>query len=247
MTHRAPADTVQANILTFVPFGNPNRDEEGHPKTMTVCNILRGRFSPQSQKAALRSSSHLGPTGCGIRSRNLAIETFERLGKEGVPERLSFAAAEIVRAGLGNGQLRTPRDSIEAVVAALLNARKDWRDTVTTAFPQIKLKAAKGAKKGDTQGDESAEAEEGMNVPALKAAIADMFSPKETGLSYRIGKGAEASWPASWAVGGGVFAALSGSDEDLSKNLMTAFQADQPLLLVPRHLKWKQVYRACRR
>ena len=56
-------DVVQVNMLTFAPFGNPNRDEGGHPKTMDMAGVLRGRWSTQSQKAALRAASHVSTIG----------------------------------------------------------------------------------------------------------------------------------------------------------------------------------------
>jgi len=233
-----PADIIQVNTLTFAPYGNENRDEAGHPKTMNMLGTLRGRWSTQSQKAALRASPHLSPAGCGIRSRNLAIETFERLAAAGLPERLCCAAAELVRAGLGNGSLRTPRETVDELVKIRLN-KKDFREFVATAFPKVKLPAPKNKKNEGDQADGSEPEVKEAGASNLKTQIADLIAPKDASLSYRIGRANSASWPSAWALDMDVVGALSGGDEDLRKELLTVFRAEQPLLFSTLEVAWK--------
>jgi hypothetical protein len=204
---------------------------------MTLLGKLRGRWSTQSQKAALRSSPHLGPTGCGVRSRNLAIETFERLCAAGVPERLCFATAEVVRSGLANGDLRSPHDTVKDLVDVLYDIRKnDTRDILTAAFPDVKLTEARKARK-----DEEAEAVTGKpsaRSPKLSGLVADHLAPKGAD-AYRGKK--DASWPAVWRLPDLVLMdALAGADRDLRKQLMTVFRADQPLLFSRCEIAWKE-------
>lgn len=251
MTFTFPArrtpDIVQINSLTFAPFGNQNRNESGHPKTAEILGTTRQRWSAQSQKAALRAAAHLGGTTCGIRSRNLAIETLDRLKAAGLPERLCFAAAEVVRAGLGNGALRTPQQTVSALCAAI-TSNQGWQDRLSAAFPELAGQAKRKAKvreeqDGSGQGQSEAAAEEAAaggraKGPTLESLVAAAFAPK--GVSYREDK--EPFWPDAWPTPRSLMDLLSGGDEDTLNDLREAFRADQPLLISSFEVGWRDLF-----
>lgn len=246
-------DVVQINLLTFAPFGNPNRDESGHPKTMTLAGSLRGRWSTQSQKAALRSSPDFTEAGKGIRSRNLAIETFLVTRAAGLPERHCFAAAEIVRAGLGNGKLRTAAETITAMIDFMIIARPGtWRDDVLLAFPTWAPPAVKAARKQtatpvDAIAENNADASEAEfkeKSEKYTVKIAAYFLGSQPNLGYRENKGETHKWDDKWSTKLSCFEICAGPNLISENAILGVFRASQPLLFSTKEVAWKDGFEA---
>ena len=241
------SDIIQINTLTFAPFGNQNRDESGHPKTMQVLGSLRQRWSPQSQKAAIRGAAHTGQMLSGTRSRNMAIDTYTACRDGGLPERLCFAAAEIVRASLGGGEIRKPSATIEAACKLVLKHNRNWPDDLRPLLPEIKASKPKAGKTKDPEqsaavaGEPETAEESGSSGPKLKDLMTVRMIGK--GDAYRLKDG---TWPASWEKSGdSVFEVLGTSNAaDMERPLLETFRADQPLLFSSQELVWKVSFEA---
>lgn len=89
---------VQLHLLTPYPPSNPNRDDQGRPKSAVVGGHPRLRLSSQSIKRAVRKSAffeHDLAGNRGTRTKRIAEELFKKLTAEGVPaDRAMKAAAD---------------------------------------------------------------------------------------------------------------------------------------------------------
>ncbi|MXZ01073.1 type I-E CRISPR-associated protein Cas7/Cse4/CasC [Candidatus Poribacteria bacterium] len=68
---------VQFHVLTAYPAANPNRDDQGRPKTVWMHDALRLRISSQALKRALRESSAFKTTlkgHLGQRTKRMGLE-----------------------------------------------------------------------------------------------------------------------------------------------------------------------------
>lgn len=93
----------QIHSLTTYSASNPNRDDLGRPKTVTIDGREHGRISSQAVKRALREA--MG--GEGVRSRKHGETAVRALVTEGVPE---AEGVEAVKKAIGQiGTLAKPK------------------------------------------------------------------------------------------------------------------------------------------
>ncbi|MFB2533184.1 type I-E CRISPR-associated protein Cas7/Cse4/CasC [Paracoccus sp. p3-h83] len=90
---------VQFHVLTAYPPSNPNRDDQGRPKSALVGGAPRLRLSSQSIKRAVRESSFFASDlagHMGTRTKRLGVELERRLIGQGVaPESAKSTAASV--------------------------------------------------------------------------------------------------------------------------------------------------------
>lgn len=77
MSHRF----IQIHMLTVYPFGNPNRDDMGRPKSGDFGGVPRGRISSQCLKRTWRTNN-IAPIEGGTRTKKVALWIYEALKKE---------------------------------------------------------------------------------------------------------------------------------------------------------------------
>lgn len=90
---------VQFHILTAYPPSNPNRDDQGRPKSALVGGAPRLRLSSQSIKRAVRESSFFAQDlagHMGARTKRMGVELEARLIAQGTaPDSAKAAAATV--------------------------------------------------------------------------------------------------------------------------------------------------------
>ena len=112
---------VQFHVLTSYGPANPNRDDQGRPKSAMVGGTPRLRMSSQSVKRALRESAFFAldlAGNMGVRTKRLHEKLVEKLIAEGASDKEALAAAEKVAAIFG--KLEAPKKGEEARVATTL-------------------------------------------------------------------------------------------------------------------------------
>lgn len=121
---------VQFHVLTAYPPSNPNRDDQGRPKSALVGGAPRLRLSSQSIKRAVRESSFFdndlaGQTG--TRTKRLFEKLREKLLRDGAGDKAAHDAAEAV-AGLF-GKLEQPKKDDPRLIATTLAfiSPDEWR------------------------------------------------------------------------------------------------------------------------
>ena len=80
---------IQLHLLTSYPPANLNRDDLGRPKTAMMGGVQRLRISSQSLKRAWRTSDLFKEAlsgHIGVRTKEMGIQVFNSLKKEGIPE-----------------------------------------------------------------------------------------------------------------------------------------------------------------
>lgn len=89
---------ISLNILQWLPLSNPNRGEDGTPKTMPLAGSRRGRISSQSVKRQMRVTMPglLGEDAVSVRTRRLPFDAMKILAARGWDER--EAAARVLAA-----------------------------------------------------------------------------------------------------------------------------------------------------
>lgn len=247
MTQAVP-DVIQATALNLAPYSNANRDEAGHPKSMEFLGTTRGRWSSQSVKAALRAAPHMGPLGRGVRSRNLSVETLERLlAVAEVPERVAFAAAEIVRSGLGNGDMRKPIEVAEALANALYRFDEDAAAGML-GVPPVAATRGKGGRGKAVAADPEpapdegeAALEDGDEKPLGRDAKAWVTKAAEKLVGGdKAYHGSDGHWANEWGHGANLVKGGQGMDSGLRKALVGVVQGAQPLLVSTQEIAWKE-------
>lgn len=236
-------DFVQVHALVVAPWGNANRDELGQPKSVSFCGVQRGRWSSQSQKAALRDSPHMGDMGLGIRSRNMAIGTFEAMIAAGLPERGAMAVTEIVRTGLGSGgKLRDIGKVLGELVSALKTHDKSaWAERLSALVPGLPITPAKSTRKPKEATDEIEGSQDEVETVQKQAGMDKILSALTSKVAGddKGWNGKTGIWPLEWNVPVRFVERLAGDDDDFRYSLMTVFRADQPLLHSRLELAWK--------
>lgn len=88
------SEFIQIHGLFSYPASNPNRDQDGEPKSIMMGNVRRGRISSQCLKRTWRKSPAFaeafggkpGTGNLGIRTKELACSVYEDLIAGGVPD-----------------------------------------------------------------------------------------------------------------------------------------------------------------
>ncbi|MDO5632325.1 MAG: type I-E CRISPR-associated protein Cas7/Cse4/CasC [Paracoccus sp. (in: a-proteobacteria)] len=112
---------VQFHLLTAYPPSNPNRDDQGRPKSAMMGGAPRLRLSSQSVKRAVRESSFFqndlaGHTG--TRTKRLFEKLREKLIADGASDTAAHEAAQTV-AGIF-GKLEQPKKDDPRLIATTL-------------------------------------------------------------------------------------------------------------------------------
>jgi CRISPR system Cascade subunit CasC len=163
----------------FITAGacNFNRDELGIPKTITMGDALRGRFSSQSQNSAVRSihAARDSKAASTTRTRDLAAKTAENVAERlnGVPEdRLLRAAGNMValvtRAPMDSGMKlkalstfeKAEREAMENILVDHF-AFFEQADVFTEADARAVLAASEEADEETVDGIEPADVDAG--------------------------------------------------------------------------------------
>ena len=95
---------VQLHLLTAYPPSNPNRDDQGRPKTATIGGAPRLRLSSQSIKRAVRTSPAFEKAlqgNIGERTQRLGEVVRDRLMNEGADPEKAYEIAEKVADAFG--------------------------------------------------------------------------------------------------------------------------------------------------
>lgn len=128
---------LQFHLLTKIGPSNPNRDDQGRPKSAHVGGAPRLRLSSQSVKRALRESTFFDTDLAdhqGKRTKLLYEKLVEKLKNNGVVEKTAFAAATTVAeifGGLEAKKKDTPDDKKAATLAFI--SPDEWAFAVDLA------------------------------------------------------------------------------------------------------------------
>ena len=90
---------LQLHFLTTYPISNPNRDDQGRPKSAIYGNVPRLRISSQAIKRAARLSEAMQVTlagHLGERTQRIGDEVRKKLVADGVDETAATEAAKLV-------------------------------------------------------------------------------------------------------------------------------------------------------
>lgn len=112
---------VQFHLLTAYPPSNPNRDDQGRPKSALVGGAPRLRLSSQSVKRAVRESSFFAGDlagNMGVRTKRLFDELRTRLIAGGAGDKAAHDAAETVAKLFG--KLEQPKKDDPRLLATTL-------------------------------------------------------------------------------------------------------------------------------
>ncbi|MDO5647523.1 type I-E CRISPR-associated protein Cas7/Cse4/CasC [Paracoccus sp. (in: a-proteobacteria)] len=112
---------VQFHLLTAYPPSNPNRDDQGRPKSAIMGGAPRLRLSSQSVKRAVRESSYFADDlagHTGTRTKRMFETLRERLIRGGAGDQAAHDAAEAVAKLFG--KLEQPKKDDPRLIATTL-------------------------------------------------------------------------------------------------------------------------------
>lgn len=114
---------VQIHLLTAYPPSNPNRDDQGRPKSAVVGGAPRLRMSSQSVKRAVRESSYFAQDlagHMGTRTKRIQAQLREKLIEDGASEGQAHEVAEKVAAVFGKLEKPKKGEEDQAVASTTL-------------------------------------------------------------------------------------------------------------------------------
>lgn len=144
---------VQFHLLTAYPPSNPNRDDQGRPKSANVGGAPRLRISSQSLKRAIRESSYFEQDlrgNTGTRTKRLHEKLVQQLIADGAGDAAARDAADKVAALFG--KLEQPKKDDPRKIATTLAfiSPDEWQaahDLAAKVLAGEKLPSDKEAKK----------------------------------------------------------------------------------------------------
>jgi CRISPR system Cascade subunit CasC len=104
----------QFHLLTVYPPSNPNRDDQGRPKSVLLGGVPRLRLSSQSVKRALRLSDAFQGNlagNLGQRTKRIGDEIVQHLVGQGVAEKEAARVAAMVATAFGKVDAKGKGDS----------------------------------------------------------------------------------------------------------------------------------------
>ena len=160
---------IQLHYLTFYPPSNPNRDEQGRPKTCIVGGVDRLRISSQSVKRAVRTSEAFRDAlqgHLGRRTARIGDALVERLLGNGHDQASAMAHARAIAGVFGKIGAEASEDAVAGEADA---------DGAATEADNAAAKPAKGGKgkKGAAKGAREPAAKPTSARIATLAYIAD--------------------------------------------------------------------------
>lgn len=116
---------IAIHILTAYPPSNPNRDEDGQPKTAVVGGKTRQRISSQCIKRAWRLSDPIMALDVplAMRTRGLGSELLKHFEAAGMPKKIATDRAKKIAEKFGKIDSKKSPDHAEMVVFG----HEEWR------------------------------------------------------------------------------------------------------------------------
>lgn len=111
---------LQLHILTPYPASNPNRDDLGRPKTVTLGGVTRMRISSQAIKRAIRTHPAFAlalTDHVGSRTQRLGLEVQKHLLAQGAPEAEALTYAREIAGAFG--KIKSEKDKDPAYIEQL--------------------------------------------------------------------------------------------------------------------------------
>ncbi|MER6605796.1 type I-E CRISPR-associated protein Cas7/Cse4/CasC [Streptomyces sp. NPDC000927] len=173
------------------PYGAPNRDRNGSPKTCSYNGTTRGRLSSQHEKRHERTVVEELLGSYAVRTRNTPTETAKILVEHGWDEKHALLASQLLIINLGikglgiteaggtNALLFLPSEAITEL-SDVANRHRDHIEPVVKKVESDLAKAAEKAKKakaGDLDDEEKEEQEDTERI-SLLAKNANALLPK---------------------------------------------------------------------
>jgi CRISPR system Cascade subunit CasC len=106
---------IGIHVLTAYPPSNPNRDEDGSPKTAIVAGVTRQRISSQCIKRAWRLSDIMAEFDHSTRTRSIGCEAEAILLKNGIEEEPARQWATAIANTFGSVSKKNPPENSEMV------------------------------------------------------------------------------------------------------------------------------------
>jgi CRISPR system Cascade subunit CasC len=116
---------ISISALTSYPFSNPNRGEDGSPKSAVYGGVTRMRISSQCQKRQWRLALATNvQAGFSTRTCRIGLEVADRLAKAGWADEKSHAAAAAILQAFGKQKAAEKADAADSKQAEATPAKK---------------------------------------------------------------------------------------------------------------------------
>lgn len=131
---------IQLHTLTAYPLGNPNRDDQGRPKSAIIGGVPRLRISSQSYKRAIRVSDLFAGAfdgQIGMRSRRIGELLAKKLIENGHEPASAINAATIVSGVFGKNDALTKKGGLKSLSVGAKNTTVSDEALASTAIAQM--------------------------------------------------------------------------------------------------------------
>lgn len=178
---------IQIHALTSYPPSNPNRDDQGRPKTAMVGGALRLRISSQSLKRAMRTSvafqSDLGEL-LGDRTRMIGDVILNALLEKGHPEEAARNAAADVASIFGKVDDPKGDEARTVQTNQLVFVSKEEQDKAITLAERVL--AGEVTKKKKKNADDDDETTTGIDTRFRKDVLNAVDRAADIGMFGRM-------------------------------------------------------------